>query len=165
MKRTLLILMLILVFVAEGIAQVRTITGTVTDSDDGSPVPGVSIRIRGAQGGTQTGSDGKYSIAVPTGATGLEFTSIGYNTQSIALGSSNVINVRLVSSAQSLGEVVVTANAIKRERRSLGYSAPVINTEELNQGQQPSVINSITGRVAGVNITTTSNTPGASSSI
>jgi TonB-linked SusC/RagA family outer membrane protein len=165
MKRLILSLFLVFAIVAGAAAQGRTITGTVTDSEDGSPIPGVSIRIRGVQGGTQTGGDGKYSIALPAGATGLDFSSIGYNTQSVTLGSANVINVQLASSAQSLGEVVVTANAIRRERRSLGYSAPVINTEELNQGQQPSVINSINGRVAGVNITTTSNTPGASSRV
>jgi TonB-linked SusC/RagA family outer membrane protein len=165
MKRSILSLFLILTFAVGAAAQVRTITGTVTDSEDGLPVPGVSVRVRAAQGGTQTGSDGKYTITVPAGAAGLDFSSIGYNTQSVTFGPSNVINIALVSSARSLGEVVVTANAIRRERRSLGYSAPVINTEELNQGQQPSVINSLTGRVAGVNVTTTSNSPGSSSRV
>lgn len=165
MKRTVLCLFLLIQIVTVAVAQVRTITGTVTDSQDGLPIPGVTVRVRGVQAGTQTGGDGKYSVNVPSGATGLDFSSIGYVTQSVTLSPSGVINIRLASSARALGEVVVTANAIRRERRSLGYSAPTVSNEELNQGQQPSVISALTGRVAGVNITTTSNTPGASSRV
>ena len=165
MKKLLLSLFVFLSIASGAVAQVRTITGTVTDAQDGLPIPGVTVRVRGVQAGTQTGGDGRYSVNVPAAGTGLDFSSIGYVTQSVTLGSANVINIRLVSSARSLGEVVVTANAIRRERRSLGYSAPTVNTEELNQGQQPSVISALTGRVAGVNVTNTSNTPGASSRV
>jgi TonB-linked SusC/RagA family outer membrane protein len=165
MKRLILSLFIVLSFAGVAVGQVRTITGTVTDSQDGQPIPGVTVRVRGVKAGTQTAGDGKYSVAVPPGSTGLDFSSIGYITQPVNLGASNVINVKLVSSARSLGEVVVTANAIRRERRALGYSAPTVNNEELNQGQQPSVISALNGRVAGVNITTTSNTPGASSRV
>jgi TonB-linked SusC/RagA family outer membrane protein len=165
MKKLLLSLFVFLSIASGAVAQVRTITGTVTDAQDGLPIPGVTVRVRGVQAGTQTGNDGRYSVTVPAGGTGLDFSSIGYVTQSVTLGSANVINIRLVSSARSLGEVVVTANAIRRERRSLGYSAPTVNNEELNQGQQPNVISSLTGRVAGVNVTNTSNTPGASSRV
>jgi TonB-linked SusC/RagA family outer membrane protein len=165
MKKLILSLFVLLSIAGAAVAQVRTITGTVTDSQDGLPIPGVTVRVRGVQAGTQTGTDGRYSVNVPSGATGLDFSSIGYNTQSVTLGAGGVINVRLVSSARALGEVVVTANAIRRERRALGYSAPTVNNEELTQGQQPSVISALTGRVAGVNITTTSNTPGASSRV
>jgi len=165
MKKRILSLFLTLSITCAAVAQVRTITGTVTDAQDGLPIPGVTVRVKGVQAGTQTGGDGRYSVNVPAAGTGLDFSSIGYITQSVPLGSATVINIRLVSSARSLGEVVVTANAIRRERRSLGYSAPTVNTEELSQGQQPSVISALTGRVAGVNITNTSNTPGASSRV
>lgn len=165
MKKRILSLFLFLCIAYAAVAQVRTITGTVTDAQDGLPIPGVTVRVRGVQAGTQTGGDGRYSVNVPAAGTGLDFSSIGYVTQSVPLGSAQVINIRLVSSARSLGEVVVTANAIRRERRSLGYSAPTVNNEELSQGQQPSVISALTGRVAGVNITNTSNTPGSSSRV
>jgi TonB-linked SusC/RagA family outer membrane protein len=165
MRKAVLCLFLLIQIATVAVAQVRTITGTVTDSQDGLPIPGVTVRVRGVQAGTQTGGDGKYSVNVPAGATGLDFSSIGYVTQSVTLSASAVVNIRLASSARALGEVVVTANAIRRERRSLGYSAPTVSNEELNQGQQPSVISALTGRVAGVNITTTSNTPGASSRV
>jgi len=146
-------------------AQERVITGTVTDRADAQPIPGVSIRIRGTNTGTATGPDGRYRLAVPTGTTVIEFSSIGYAMVPVTLGTSNVVNVALENSDRELSEIVVTANAIRREKRTLGYSAPTLNNEELTQGEQPNVINSLAGKVAGVNITTTSNTPGASSRV
>ncbi len=165
MKRLLLCLFVFMLFTFFAVAQQRTITGTVTGREDGLPIPGATVKFRGAEGGTQTNSEGKYSISVPPEATGLNFSSIGYATQTIAIGANNVINITLVSDAQTLGEVVVTAQAIRREKRTLGYSAPTINNEELTQGQNASAINALSGRVAGVNITTTSNTPGSSSRV
>ena len=146
-------------------AQERVITGTVTDRADAQPIPGVSIRIRGTNTGTATGPDGRYRLAVPAGTTVIEFSSIGYAMVPVTLGTSNVVNVALENSDRELSEIVVTANAIRREKRTLGYSAPTLNNEELTQGEQPNVINSLAGKVAGVNITTTSNTPGASSRV
>ena len=165
MKRPLLCLFVFMLSSYFAVAQQRTITGTVSGREDGLPIPGATVKIRGAQGGTQTNGEGKYSVSVPPEATGLDFSSIGYATQSIAIGTNNVINVTLVSDAQTLGEVVVTAQAIRREKRTLGYSAPTINNEELTQGQNASAINALSGKVAGVNITTTSNTPGSSSRV
>ncbi|MEJ5962263.1 SusC/RagA family TonB-linked outer membrane protein [Pedobacter immunditicola] len=165
MKRLLLCLFVFMLFSICAVAQQRTITGTVTGREDGLPIPGATIRIRGAQGGTQADGEGKYTLSVPPEATALNFSSIGYITETVNIGTSNVINASLVSDAKTLGEVVVTAQAIRREKRTLGYSAPTVSNEELTQGQNASAINSLTGRVAGVNITTTSNTPGASSRI
>jgi TonB-linked SusC/RagA family outer membrane protein len=146
-------------------AQQRIVTGTVTDRADSQPIPGVSVRIRGTASGTSTGPDGKYRLPITTDNGVLEFSSIGYTTVSVTLGASNVVNAVLESSDRELSEIVVTANAIRREKRTLGYSAPTLNNEELTQGQQPNVINSLAGKVAGVNITTTSNSPGASSRV
>ncbi len=147
------------------IAQQRTISGTVTGREDGLPIPGATVKIRGAQGGTMTDMEGKFSLAVPAGATGLDISSLGYTSQTVSLGAENVIKVTLSSDATTLGEVVVTAQSIRREKRTLGYSAPTITSQELTQGQNSSAINSLTGRVPGVNITTTSNTPGSSSRV
>ncbi|MBB6273569.1 TonB-linked SusC/RagA family outer membrane protein [Pedobacter cryoconitis] len=165
MKKLILSLFLFLSLAAAAWAQDRTITGTVTGKDDGQPIPGVSVKIRGAQGGAQTGADGKYAVKIPAGATALEFTSIGYVSQSVPLRAGNVISVSLSSDSKSLGEIVVTANAIKREKRTLGYSAPTIKAGELTESGSPSAINSLAGKVAGVNITSTSNSPGSSSRI
>jgi TonB-linked SusC/RagA family outer membrane protein len=165
MRKLLQSLFVLMFFAMAAMAQQRTITGTVTGKEDGVPIPGVSISLRGAQGGTQTGADGKYALNVPAGATGISVSSIGYITQTFGLPSNNVLNVSLTSDAETLGEVVVTANAIRREKRTLGYSAPSINNEELTEGGNRSILNSLAGRVSGVNITSTSNTPGSSSRV
>ncbi|WP_432714364.1 SusC/RagA family TonB-linked outer membrane protein [Pedobacter sp.] len=165
MKKLLPCLLVFMLFSLFTIAQQRTISGTVTGREDGLPIPGATVKIRGAQGGTMTDMEGKFSLAVPAGATGLDISSLGYTSQTVSLGAENVIKVTLSSDATTLGEVVVTAQSIRREKRTLGYSAPTITSQELTQGQNSSAINSLTGRVPGVNITTTSNTPGSSSRV
>jgi TonB-linked SusC/RagA family outer membrane protein len=146
-------------------AQNRAVTGTVTGQGDGQPLPGVSIRLKGTQTGAQTDATGKYSIQVSGSNPVLVFSFIGFSNKEVPVGSTNTINVVLADNAAELGEIVVTANAIKREKRTLGYSAPTLNNQELTQGQNSSVTNSLAGKIAGVNITTTSNTPGSSSRV
>ena len=164
MKNFYLIFILLLTAATDSFAQLRDITGVVTDKTDNGPIPGVSVRIRGGSTGVATDADGRYRLRASTGAV-IEFSSIGYTTASVTVGEQSVINVSLTANDRQLSEVVVTANAIRREKRTLGYSAPTIDNAELRQGQTPNLINSLTGRVAGVNITTTSNTPGASSRV
>jgi len=156
---------MLMLFAISAMAQQRTVTGTVTGKEDGAPIPGVSIRLVGAQGGTQTNGEGRYSIAVPSGATGLNFSSIGYTSQSINLASGNVINVSLASDAEMLGEVVVTALGISREKKSLGYSTQELSSEQLTSGANTSLAGSIQGKVSGVEVVPSSGMPGASSKI
>lgn len=165
MKKLILSLVVMMCISAFAFAQNRTITGTVTSQGDNFPVPGVSVKLIGAQGGVITSNDGKYSISVPAGATAIQFSFIGYVTQSRPINNLSVINVVLADDSQGLSEIVVTANAIKREKRTLGYSAPTLNTKELTEGRNASVIGSLSGKVAGVNITSSSNTPGSSSRV
>ena len=146
-------------------AQNRAISGIVTGQDDGQPLPGVSVRLKGTQTGVQSDASGKYSIQITGSNPVLVFSSIGFASKEVPVGSSTAINVTLAGDAAELGEIVVTANAIKREKRTLGYSAPTLNNQDLMQGQNSSVTNSLAGKIAGVNITTTSNTPGSSSRI
>lgn len=165
MKKLILSLFILLfaVFVAK--SQDRVITGTVMGKDDGLSLPGVSIKLKGTATGAQTGSNGQYSIKVTANNPVLVFTFIGYRTQEVNAGTRNSINIQLVPDAQELGEVIVTANSIKREKRTLGYSAPTLNTAELTSGQNSSVVSSLSGKVAGVNITSGSSTPGSSSRV
>lgn len=146
-------------------AQNRTITGTVTGKDDGLPLPGVTVVVKGTKNGTLTGANGQYALSVPSGAVSLEFSYLGYASQTVAVTSGNVINVSLSADLRDLAEVVVTANAIKREKRSLGYAAPTITADVLVQGGSASALTSLVGRVPGMNITSTSNTPGSSTRI
>lgn len=165
MKKLILSLVVILCFVSYTMAQNRTITGTVKGKEDNLPLPGVTVKLIGAQGGALTNSDGKFSFVLPAGAKAITVSSLGYISQTLRITASDVYNVILVGESQGLSEVVVTANAIKREKRTLGYSAPTLGTSELTQGQNPSVINSLGGKVAGVNISSSSNTPGSSSRV
>jgi TonB-linked SusC/RagA family outer membrane protein len=166
MKHKLLKIFMVCFFCTASMAfaQNKTITGTVTSQEDGLTIPGASIKVRGTTVGTQTNANGKYTLNVPEGST-LVYSFIGYVSQSIAVGNKTNIDVVLTSDSKALTEVVVTANAIVREKRSLGYSAPVIKSDELTEGGSPSVLTSLTGKVAGVNITSSSNTPGSSSRI
>lgn len=164
MKRLILSLFMLMCIAASAFAQTRTVSGTVRGKEDGLPVPGVSVKVKGTANGVATAADGRYSIQVAEGAV-LQFSSIGYIALDIHVGSANTYNVSLVSDAQSLGEIVVTANAIKREKRTLGYSAPTIKNDELTQGGNPSALTSLAGKVSGVNVTSSSNTPGSSTRV
>jgi TonB-linked SusC/RagA family outer membrane protein len=165
MKKLLQSLFVLMFFAVSAMAQQRTITGTVTGNDDGLPLPGVSVKVKGAAGGASTDLNGKFSVVVPAEGTSLEFSSVGYVPQTKAIADLTVINMSLVPDSRTLGEVVVTANAIKREKRTLGYSAPTIKSSELTEGGSSSVLSSLSGKVAGVNITSTSGAPGSSSRV
>lgn len=162
-KKILLIIGFSLVVFCQAFAQNRTVTGTVTAKDDGLVIPGVTVKVKGTQIGTQTNSAGKYTISAPAGSV-LEFSFIGYLTMQLTV-QGDVLNATLTTASNELNEVVVTANDIKREKRTLGYSAPTVSSKELTAGGSPSALTSLTGLVAGVNITSTSNTPGSSTRI
>ena len=145
-------------------AQDRTITGTVTGKDDGQPLPGVTVLVKGTKIGTQTGSNGKYALSVPSGATTLEFSYLGYATQSVAI-SGNVADVVLATDSKSLSEVVVTALGISREKKTLGYSSTQVGSEEINRASPTNIVSGLQGKVAGVDISTSSGSPGGSSKV
>ncbi|MDB5144901.1 MAG: SusC/RagA family TonB-linked outer membrane protein [Mucilaginibacter sp.] len=163
-KYILKCLLLLLLCVAQAYAQDRKVTGTVTAKEDGLPIPGVTVKVKGTQIGTQTDKTGQYSITVTQNAI-LVFTSLGFISTEQSIPASGVLNVALSNEIRGLSEVVVTSQGIRREKRTLGYSAPTVSSSELTQGENPSVLTSLTGRVAGVNITSASNTPGSSTRI
>jgi len=164
MKQKLLIIFCAsFLLIQQSFAQNRTVTGTVTGKDDGLPIPGVTINIKGTTVGVAADGTGKYKINVPAGGT-LIFSAIGYLSQQLIV-QGDVLNVLLISANTQLNEIVVTANDIKREKRTLGYSAPTVSNKELTEGGNPSALTSLTGLIAGVNITSASNAPGASTRI
>ncbi len=165
MKKLILSLFVFLSLAAAASAQDRTVTGTVTDKDGGLPLPGVSIRVVGAQGGAVTGVNGKYTLKVPSGGKALSFKFVGYTDQTVTLGASSVIDVALGVDNRLLGEVVVTAVGISRVSKSLGYSVTQIKGDELNKARETNVVNALAGKAAGVRITSQSGTVGGSSKI
>jgi len=152
MKKLLQSLFILMFFAVTAMAQDRTITGTVTSADDKLPIPGVSVKIKGAQGGSVTGADGKFSLKVPASATALEFSSIGFTSQTKPLAGSTVINVVLATDATSLSEVVVTALGERREARALGYAATEIKGEKLTIAKNTDISTALAGKVAGVQL-------------
>ena len=131
---------------------VQRVTGKVTDSKDGSAMPGVNVLVKGLQSGTTTDVSGSYSIEVPGESSVLTFSYIGFVSQDFVVGKQSVINVTLVESTETLKEAVVTALGIKREKRSLGYSVGNVEGTALTQTPQNNVLNALSGKVAGVQI-------------
>ncbi|MXV16091.1 SusC/RagA family TonB-linked outer membrane protein [Hufsiella ginkgonis] len=166
MKQKLLTLFFLsLLTVGYAFAQNRTITGTVIGKDDGLPLPGVSVRLKGTTTGVQTNADGKYQLALPAGNGTLTFTYIGYATQEIAAGADNVINVSLVPDSKLLGEVVVTALGVQRAKRALTYSVQSVDPAEVVQSRETNIVNALSGKVAGVSINNSGGQAGSSSRI
>ena len=165
MRKVLFLLLGVLFLAGQAFAQSRTIKGRVTSADDGQPVIGAAVVVKGTSTGAVTNPDGEYTLQIPDGATALVFRSVGMKEQEVTLKGSNSVNVVLQQDVRNLTETVVTANAIRRDKSSLGYSAPVIKTEELTKAQVTSPLNALAGKVAGVNISSTAGAPGSSSRI
>ena len=143
-------------------AQEKTISGTV--SDKSGVLPGVSIVIEGSNRGVETNFDGKYSIEANSGDV-FVFRYLGYETAKITVANSNIINITLVEGGELLDEIVITAFGIKREEKALGYSVQSIKGESLTEARESNITNSISGKIAGVQVTGTSGSVGASSRI
>mgnify|MGYP003731014103 CR=1 FL=1 len=143
----------------------RQITGKISNSDDGSTIPGVSVVVKGTTVGTITDIDGKYQLIVPEGGKTLVFSFVGMKTKEIAIDASKIIDVVLDPDVTQVDEVVITAIGISREKKALGYSVQEVKGEDLNRGNNADVINSISGRAAGVNVNSSGGTAGASSFI
>lgn len=143
--------------------QQRAITGTVL-SDEGIPMPGVTIRVKGSNRNAQSDTRGSFTIQASQGES-IEFSFIGYTTQNVVVGTGNTLNVTMQLSETALGEVIVTAMGIKKEKKELGYSVQDIKSDELLKNKDPNLINSLNGKIAGLNITNSGGAPGSSASI
>lgn len=153
---------LMLTFISISTYAQKTITGTVRDNS--APVPGVTVAVKGTNKVTQTNAEGKFSISA--GSTDiLVFTMIGSERQEILVGNQQTINVLLASSDSQLGEVVITALGIKREKKSLGYGVQEVKGETLVSAKEPNLANTLTGKVAGLQVIRSSDGPAGSSKI
>ena len=160
---TALLVLLFLQLSQTAFAQERTIIGTITSPDD-APIVGASIIIKGKTTGTQTDQNGKFTIsAIPRDV--LTISAVGFTTREIKVGNSSTLSIALQRINGELNEVVVTALGIKKEQRSLGYSVTELGSAELMKNKNTNVINSLAGKVPGVNITQFSGSAGAGASI
>ncbi len=146
-------------------AQDREISGTVTSSDDGLAIPGVQAVVKGTTIGTVTGLDGNYKLNVPESSKVIIFTFIGMVSQEVEIGSQTTIDVAMEPDILNIEGVVVTALGISREKKSLGYATQEITGDEVNQVKSDNFINSMSGKVSGVQIKNNTNIGGSSNVI
>ncbi|MHA4894326.1 SusC/RagA family TonB-linked outer membrane protein [Pedobacter sp. PWIIR3] len=147
-------------------AQVKTINGKITSSDGGTPLPGVSIKIKGGSIGTSTNSNGAFTLQVPGPDAVLVISYIGYVTKEVPVGSQAAFSIVLEEDSQQLQEVQVsTALGITRQKKSLGYAAQGVKSEDLNFNHQPNLINALQGKVAGATISSVGGGPGQGANI
>jgi len=163
---TSLFFLLILLTGFTSMAQVKTITGKVTSSEDGGPLPGASIKVKGTTQGTSTDSNGSFTLQVPQSNAVLIINLLGYATQEVSVGSKTTINVSLASDSKQLEEVTIsTALGITRQVKSLGYAAQTVKSEDLNFNHQPNLVNALQGKVAGATISSMGGGPGQGANI
>lgn len=143
-------------------AQSRIVNGRVLD-EIGRGYPGAGVTVKGTSTGTVTDVNGNFQLSVPDGAT-LVIQAIGYNKQEIVPAGTSV-TIKLVQQTQQLQGTVVTALAIRREKRDLGYSATTLTNDELTGGNNTSALTAIQGKTAGVNITSSTGGPGGSTRV
>ena len=164
MRKLLLLMLCSLFFSAALMAQIRTVTGKVTDSK-GAALSNISVVVKGTNIGTTTDLEGAFSLSVPENSTTLVFSSINTAAKEVDIRNKNSISVSLTASDKSLQEVVVTALGIARDKRSLGYATQTVKGAEIANKGELNMLNALQGRLAGVNITGASGGAGASTNI
>ena len=165
MKRKLMLLLACL-FVGIGLvtAQTQKVTGVVISEEDGQPVVGASVLVKGTTLGTITDVDGNFNLSnVPSSAKTLQISYIGMQTQEVVIKPN--LRVVLKADAQKLDEVVVTAMGISREKKALGYAVQDVKSDALTRAANTDLAGALQGKVSGIDITPSSGMPGASSKI
>lgn len=165
MRKFTMVLALLIFAGAQLVLAQTTITGKVTNAEDGTGIPGATVLVKGTNYGVITDISGQYSLKTPEGARTLQFSFVGMKTKDVVIGTQQVINVSLEQDVMSLEGVVVTALGISREKKSLGYAVEEVGADELNQTRSGNLITSLSGKVSGVNITSASGNMGGSSRV
>ena len=164
--RKLLLLAGMLGIACMAFAQQHVLSGRVTAADDGTPLPGVNVVLRGTTTGTVTGGDGNYSLALPEATSGtIVFSFIGLETQEIAYNGQTTLNVALKSDVTQLSEVVVTGVGMATDKRKLAISVESVSGDKLPPIPAASIDQALVGKIAGAQIMSASGNPGAPVSI
>jgi TonB-linked SusC/RagA family outer membrane protein len=162
LKIKLFLMMVALLMYSSVNAQTRIVSGTITD-DGKSPLPGVSVSVKGVKSGTQSGVDGKFSINAPANAT-LVFTYLGFKTKEVSIGNSTNISVTLELSATELDQVVVVGYGTQKKRDVTGAVGSV-SMKDIENVPVTRADQILQGRVSGVQVTQTNSEPGGNVSI
>lgn len=130
----------------------NVVTGKVTSGEDGSPLPGVNILVKGSSSGTITDANGQFSIDLPSTQGTLVFSFVGFISQEVSLDGRNTLDVVLATDAQQLSEVVVTALGVEKEKKAIGYALQSVSGESLTTARETNVVNQLAGKIAGVTV-------------
>ena len=139
------------------------VSGKVLDQN-GQGLPGVSVIVQGTTSGTTTDGDGLYRLSVPNGAT-LIYSFVGFESQEVVVGNRSVIDITMKEDIESLDEVVVTALGIEKDQRTLGYATAKVAPDDFNVNRSPNFMNTLQGKVAGVNISNMGSGPQGSTKV
>src|SRR6056297_296465 len=165
--RKLTLIFTFLLFVAFQASAQMQISGKVTNAETGEPIPGASVVVKSQTTiGTTTNMDGNYTLdGVPSDAETLVFSFVGMQEKEISINGRTTIDVELAPSVQEMEEVVVTAMGISREKKSLGYATQDVDSESLEKSNATDVMTSLSGKIAGVNVSSSSGSFGGSSKV
>ena len=167
-KKCILLLGTIFAFVPAtwlGAQTPGTVSGQVTDGDDGSPLVGVFVSLKGNNSvATVTSENGSYSLRVPSDGT-LVFSLLGYNEAEIPVNGRSRVDVSLTLSASILDEVVVSALGIQRQAKSLTYSTQAVSSEDITRARDVNMMNALAGKAAGVTVTSNSSGLGGATKV
>ncbi|GAB4421337.1 MAG: SusC/RagA family TonB-linked outer membrane protein [Bacteroidia bacterium] len=143
----------------------RTVSGRVTDSENGQGLAGVTVVVKGTTAGALTNDEGNYSVRVGGDADVLVFSFIGYERQEIAVGNQTAVNVQLLATGVELDDVVITALGIARDKKALGYAVTEVAGSEFTEAREVNIANALSGKIAGVNISNLATGPAGSARI
>lgn len=163
-QKLLLVLFLALTFAISAFAQDRTVKGRITDSETGEGVPGVSVFVKGTTKGTVTDANGNYEISVAQGAV-LVFKAVGMKTTEQTVGAQSTLDLAMDRDTTELGEVIVTAVGIEREKKALGYAVSQVASEQIEQKTEGDIGRLLRGKASGVNVTQTNGVSGSGTNI
>ena len=165
MKTGLLIVFLLGLSILSGIAQTRVTTGTVVSTEDGLPIPGVSVSVKGTSIGTVTDINGNFSLKALQTSEILVFSILGMTTQEVAIAGEKSLKVKMALTSFEMNEMVVTALGISKEKKSLTYSATEVSSDEIVRANESNFVNALSGKVAGVQVSNSSGMAGSSARI
>ncbi len=166
MRKLQLLFMLLLFSSGALFAQTRVLTGTVRDSSGNTPLAYVTVKVKGQNINATTGTDGAFSINLPSAGAVLEVSYVGYETQTIDVSGEQTNLLILLGRSQAvLGEVVVTALGISKDARKVGYAITTVNGDVMNKARETNVALSLEGRVAGLSVHGTNGGPGGTARI
>lgn len=152
MRRIVLVLTILLVSCSWVYAQERSVSGKVT-TEDGSPLPGITVQVKGTSTGSATDANGNFKLSVPLNAT-LVFRGVSFQEKSVVTHGESTVNVTLAPSTKQLSELVVTALGIQRQAKELGYAETTIDNKTLTQGKSVNIQQALNGKISGLNIST-----------